>query len=512
LKKHSQVTGMIDIGSNTVRLAVYQVMENGAYRVIDQGRWSARLSQKLNGDGVLPPEAIGELAEVLRHFRRICRMHGASRIRAVATAAVRQAANRREVLDRLGRKAGLRIELLSGEDEARLGCVAMLRTMDIRDGFLIDIGGGSTEISLIRERKLVRAVSFPFGCVNTAMRHSLGSGAVGPAQLERIQAEIQGMLRKEPWIAEHPGLPLVGLGGTTRSLAKICQRADHYPYANLHGYEVTVKTLADKLGALAPMTVDKRRKVPGLSKDRADVIVPGLAILQAVARYTSAARIVVCGAGLRDGIFFETCLPPIDTADASLVLEESIRNLTALYPSVPAEHPLQVNRLALTLYDRLAPGEPSLPARSRVWLDAASRLFKIGAVIDVNDCADHTFYLLTHAHWNGLSHREILLTAAIASYRGASPARKKLAPYRKLLQSGDYEAVCKLGALLQLAAALDRSESQAVASLRVSVGRGNKLKLVAAARHPLPVEKTEVDSLAKDFRKVWRLTPRLTIV
>ncbi|MBB6732633.1 Ppx/GppA family phosphatase [Cohnella sp. CBP 2801] len=504
---------MIDIGSNTVRLAVYQVMDNGAYRVIDQGRWSARLSQKLNGDGILPLDAVSELVEVLRHFRRICRMHGATRIRAVATAAIRQAANRREVLERLGRKAGLNIELLPGEDEARLGCVAMLRTMDVQDGFLVDIGGGSTEVSLILGRKLVNAVSFPFGCVNTALRHSLGGGAVSAAQIERLQADIQATMREQAWIAEHPGLPLIGLGGTTRALAKLCQRADNYPYANLHGYEVPVKKLSDKLNALAPLNVDKRRKVPGLSKDRADVIVPGLAILQSVTRMTSASRIVICGAGLRDGIFFETCLPRTDVSDASMVLEESIRNLAALYPSVPQEHPLQVNKLALTLFDRLASsGGQSLPSRARAWLDAASRLFKIGAIIDVNDFSDHTFYLLTHAHWNGLTHREILLTAAIASYRGTSPARKKLSAYRQLLQNGDYEAVFKLGSLLQLAAALDRSESQAVTSLHVSVARGNKLKLAATARHPLPVERTEVDSLAKEFRKIWRLTPRLTVV
>jgi len=508
MKDSSQVTGMIDIGSNTVRLAVYQVMENGAHRVIDQGRWPARLSQKLTEDGILPLDAIEELAEVLRHFRRICTMHGASRIRAVATAAIRQAANGRQVLDKLNRDTGLSIELLSGEDEARYGSVAMLRTMDVREAFLVDIGGGSTEISLLRDRKLVRAVSFPFGCVNTAARHSLQGNAVSAAQLELIQDEIRARLRSEPWIAQNPGLPLIGLGGTTRAFAKLCQRSGDYPYANLHGYEPPDRALDDMLARLAPLNVDKRRKIPGLSKDRADVIVPGLAILRAVFRESSASRIVICGAGLRDGLFFETCLPKREPTVPGQVLEDSIRNLIALYPSAPEEHLAQVNRLAMTLYDRLAPAA-GLPESSRRLLDAASRLFRIGAIIDFNDSSDHTFYILMHAHWNGLSHRDILLTAAVASYKGPGPLRNKLASYRSILKEGDYDTAAKLGSLLQLAAALDRSESQAISSLDVSVQSGNKLKLAAASSHPLPVEKMEVESIAKDFKKNWGLTPKL---
>lgn len=111
----AQTTGMIDIGSNTVRLSIYRVTGAGAYRVIDQGRWPARLSQRLTADGRLPADVVAELGEVLRHYKRICRIHGTDRIRAVATAALRQAVNRDQVLAALYEETGLRIELLPGE-------------------------------------------------------------------------------------------------------------------------------------------------------------------------------------------------------------------------------------------------------------------------------------------------------------------------------------------------------------------------------------------------------------
>ncbi|MFC5468892.1 Ppx/GppA family phosphatase [Cohnella suwonensis] len=505
----NQVTGIIDIGSNTVRLSVYHINDNGAYRVVDQGRWPARLSQRMEADGTLPDSAVEELCEVLRHFRRICQKHGASRIRAVATAAIRQAGNRESVIERLRRHAGLSVEILSGEDEARIGSKAMLSSLSVRDAFVVDIGGGSTEITLVRNRKVVSAVSFPIGCVNVSGRFGLGSSPVSPAILTEIQAEAMRLFASEKWISRHHGLPLIGLGGTVRALAKLHQRQSNYPFPYLHGYELDKSALASTLGRLANVPVNQRRKLPGLSKDRGDVIVPGMAILLAVVQQTQSSRIVACGAGLRDGLFFETCLPGNEPQADNYALEESIRNLTALYPAAPVEHLQQVRMLALALFDQLS-ARTSMPESSRTLLDAASRLFKIGAVIDFNDCADHTFYMLLHTHWNGLSHREMLMTAAIASYRGANTLRRKLAPYRSIVRGGDFQTIAKLGSLLQLAAALDRSESQAITSLELAV-KGNKLRLLANAAHSLPVEKTEVDGMAKEIKKNWGISPELQV-
>jgi exopolyphosphatase/guanosine-5'-triphosphate,3'-diphosphate pyrophosphatase len=504
-----QVTGIIDIGSNTVRLSVYQLGENGAYRVVDQGRWAARLSQRMGSDGTLPDEVVNELAEVLRHYGRICEKHGASRVRAVATAAIRQAANRDDVIRQLQEATGITVDILSGEDEARIGSAAVLNSLTVANGFVIDIGGGSTEVTLIRDRKVVSAVSFPIGCVNTSARHHLGGGPVPRGKLADIQIEVKQLLDGETWITEHPGLPLIGLGGTVRAIAKLRQRESGYPFPLLHGYGLAAEEIDATLNDLSALSLEQRRKKPGLSKDRGDVIVPGLAILLGVIQQTRCSGLVVSGTGLRDGLFYETCLPHLRLAFGEDVLEESIRNLNALYPTAPHGHLEQVRRLAVSMYDRLR-SEADFPEGSRRLLDAAARLFRIGAVVDYNDCAEHTFYMLMHTHWNGLSHREMIITAAIASYTGANALRRKLAPYRPMLREGDAEAIAKLGTLLQLACALDRSESQAISSLELRI-KGSKLQLIAQADHSLPVETTEIESMAKEFKKNWGTTPELHV-
>lgn len=506
---NNRITGIIDIGSNTVRLAVYQLASNGAYRVIDQGRWAARLSQRMDDNGILSDEAIEELTDVLRHFRHICHMHKASLIRTVATAAVRQSANRERIVERLSGATGLSVEVLSGEDEARIGSHAMLSTMGTSDGFVIDIGGGSTEISLLLDREVKFAVSFPLGCVNMAAKFALGTGPVPPAVLEDMHSFVKKLLAGEPWIGQYPGLPVIGLGGTLRALAKLQQRVTDYPLHLLHGYELLESDVTARLSQLAAIPVDNRKKHPGLSKDRGDVIVPGLAILRVIIQHAAASGVIVCGAGLRDGLFFETCVPRFQPHSAESVLQESIRNLTALYPTAPEDHLNQVRMLAITLYERLS-AKYTLPPKSRLLLETAAKLYRIGTAIDYNNSADHTFYMLLHTHWNGLSHREMLLTASIAAFESAGKHKRNLAPYRAILSEGDIELAARLGTLLQLAAALDRSEAQAISALDLVI-MGNKLQVVAHASHPLPVEQMETDAIAKEFKKTWGLTPKLFV-
>ncbi|MBO9599666.1 MAG: Ppx/GppA family phosphatase, partial [Cohnella sp.] len=214
-------------------------------------------------------------------------------------------------------------------------------------------------------------------------------------------------------------------------------------------------------------------------------------------------------AGLRDGLFFETCVPHFQPQSAESVLHESIRNLTALYPTAPEEHLNQVRKLAVTLYERLG-AKYTLPPESRLLLETAAKLYRIGTAIDYNNSADHTYYMLLNTHWNGLGHRDMVLTASIAAFGSAGQHKRNLAPFRAILSDGDIELAARLGTLLQLASALDRSEAQAISALDLVVV-GTKLQVVAHASHPLPVEQRETDAIAKEFKKTWGLTPKLYV-
>jgi exopolyphosphatase/guanosine-5'-triphosphate,3'-diphosphate pyrophosphatase len=502
---NSERVGIIDIGSNSVRLVVYERMGAKAYRAIDESKESARLSARIAPDGSIMQEDVGRLARILNDFLMLCRVHGADTVRAVATAAIRNASNGREVAERLRLLTGMPIEILSGEEEARLGFLGMINTLDIADGFLIDIGGGSTEVSLFLNRTLVHSASFPFGAVNTT-RHFSEGGNVSKEDARRIREMVSATAKSEAWLTGHPELPLVGLGGTIRSLCKIDQKLKKYVLSQTHQYEIDKPGLDNLAEWLPALTAKERSKVDGLSDDRADIIVPGLIILHTLFGHIGASRCIVSGAGLRDGVFYETAFPsePARTD----VLADSAQNLLALHPAVSRAHVEQVSRLASRLFDDLALA-PAFGDRARRLLQTAALLYRIGVTVHFYNYYKHTFYLMLHSRIDGLTHRESVLCALIASYKTKSRTRSMMAPYRELLDESDLDLIYHLGTLLQLAVALDRSETQPLDAIRARIDK-QSLTIGWTSRHDPKIELREVERISGEFKKCWGLRVKMS--
>lgn len=496
-------TGIIDIGSNSIRLVIYEVTGQAAYRVIDESKEAARLSERIDSDGKLRHEDIMSIVHTLNHFKMLCDANRAAAIRAVATAAIRNAANSREIVEQLERHTGIRIEVLSGEEEARLGFLGMINSIDIRDGLVIDIGGGSTEVSLFLGRTLIHSVSFPFGSVNTTKKYSR-NGEVSPDDIAKIRQMVTAALEKEPWIKGHHGLPLIGLGGTIRSVGKLDQRARKYSLPKTHFYHMDGPSVDRLLLELAPLPVEKRKKLDGMTNNRADIIVPGLIILQTIFLYTGASHYVISGTGLRDGLFFESLNP--EQPRLPDVLEHSVRNLLSLHPSHPLQHVEQVNTLALKLFDDLQDLH-HLSVRTRSYLHVASLLYRIGVTVFYYDYAKHTFYLIAHSRLYGLTHREVLICAMTASYKNKNRTRQLYLEHKDILTESDCQLIIRLGTLLHLAIALDRSETQPIQHL-TAIQKRNELELQLKCRHSPLIEMREIAALGKDFKKVWGLTLR----
>lgn len=492
--------GIIDIGSNSIRLVVYEITDAGAYRVIDEAKESARLGGRISPGGEIGGSDIAYIADTLDRFKLLCTAHGAQRIRAVATAAVRNASNAAAVVSALRERTGLAVEVLSGADEGRLGFLGMANTLDVTDGLLIDIGGGSTEVTRFKDRRIEQSVSFPFGAVN-AMKRFGKNGELHPEGAKELRSMIQEAVASEPWLTEQPGLPLVGLGGTVRALCKIDQRSRRYSLPLMHNYRITAEDAANWVTVLQSMTMEQRKKIEGLSKDRADIIVPGLLILHTIFQLAGASHYIISGAGLRDGIFFETLRP--EAPQFSDVLEHSVMNTLALHPAVSANHVRQVERLSAKLFADLRPHH-GLGKRAGVYLRVASLLYRIGISIHYYNFYKHTYYLLAHSRVDGLSHREIMLCALIASFRSEKRLKPLFAKHKDLLSEFDFELISKLGMLLQLAVAMDRSETQPISGLQAQV-IGKELRLSVRCRHSWVIERTELEAAGKDFGKRWGL-------
>lgn len=492
--------GIIDIGSNSIRLVIYEINALGAYRVVIEHKDSARLSERIGSDGILHSKDIISIVPILSHYNLLCKVQEVQTVRAVATAAIRNATNSAEIVRILEEQTGLHIEVLSGSEEARYGYLGVINTIDIRDGFIIDIGGGSTEVTLLRNRKLVNSVSFPFGAVNTT-RHFMKNGNLTEQEMGDIRRKVKDAISAHPWIAESPNLPMIGLGGTIRTLGKMSQKRNKYSLELAHNYVLKQGELHEFLTLLSSLPLEKRKKINGLSKDRADIMVPGLLIVHTIYEAAQSSAFIISGSGLRDGLFYETFDPKHPVK--SDVLEASITNLLSLHPNAAIKHVHHVDKFAMQLYEFLTDGSKE-DARSQSYVHTAALLHRIGASVHYYQYLKHTRYMMAGSHIDGLSHREIVICSLIATYRTKSRTHQQVLAYKDLLLESDEALIVSLGTLLKLAIALDHSETQPVQELLVTQTEKTLTLKLLCIHNPI-FELKELATISKEFEKAWGL-------
>jgi exopolyphosphatase/guanosine-5'-triphosphate,3'-diphosphate pyrophosphatase len=487
---------IIDLGSNTARMVVFGYTPHHSYKLLDEVRETVRLAEGVGADGKLTPARMARGVEVMKLFHAFCRATGVAQIVPVATSATRDATNQAEFTARVQREAGLALRVLSMDEEAYYGYVGAANALDLRDAFLIDIGGGSVEVGAIRGRGLVQTFSRPAGVVRFTERY-IHSDPISNKDFKALEAAATDLFAGLDWLAETHGATLAGIGGTIRTLAEIDQRARPYPLALIHGYVLTRERLEALIDQLRGLTVRQRADVPGLSRDRADLILAGAVILHQLMRQGRFDGVTVSGPGLREGLFFEQFLigenPPLfpDVRGAG------VRNLARIH-NYETLHTAKVRDLAWALFDALAPLH-GYGAWERTLLGYAALLHDIGVDVSYYDHDMHGAYLILNSALPGFSHRELVLLALLVRYHHKGAVRVE--EYRAVLQAGDEARVARLAALLRLAENLDRSKSQVVQGLSVELG--DSLRAVTRTGGDATVEIWDANRNADLFEKAF---------
>lgn len=473
--------GIIDLGSNTTRLIVMGYTPHHSFKLLDEVRETVRLAEGVGEDGNLQPAPMDRAVKAMALFHSYCKAAGVTHIVPVATSATRDATNQALFLARIEQEAGLRMRVLSGEEEAYYGYLGAANALDLHDAVLLDIGGGSMELSAIRGRRLLHALSRPAGSVRFSERY-IHTDPISPKEFRALEAAAAAVFAGIEWLNDTEGLALAGIGGTIRTLAEIDQHARHYPLDQIHGYALTRARLDAIIEELRALPVRQRADVPGVGRDRADLIVAGAVILQQLMARGRFAEIVVSGQGLREGLFYEQYLvgeePPLfpDPRGAS------VQNLARIY-NFDAIHAAKVRDLSLALFDQLralhAYGE-----WERELLGYAATLHDIGVAVSYYDHHRHSAYLVLNAALQGFTHRELALLALLVRYH--RKGHVQTGEFGDLLQPGDAPRVARLAALLRLAEYLERSKSQVIRSLHVELG--DPIRVVTCANGDATVE------------------------
>lgn len=488
--------GIIDLGSNTTRLVVMGYTPHHSFRLLDEVRETVRLAEGVGDDGQLQPVPMARGVEAMKMFHSYCKSTGVTRIVPVATSATRDAANQSAFLGRVAQESGLKLRVLSTEEEAYYGYLGAVNALDLRDGFLIDIGGGSAEVTAIRGRGFVRSFSQPAGCVRFSERY-VRSDPISNRDFKALQEAATSSFGALDWLANQGSTTLAGIGGTIRTLAEIDQKLSGYPLDRVHGHTFSRARLDEIIDLLRPTTLRQRADFPGLSRDRADLILAGAVILQQIMEHGRFGEITVSGQGLREGVFYEHFLVGEDPPLFSDMRGFSVQNLARLY-NYEALHSAKVRELSLSLFDQLRPLH-GYGDWERELLGYAAQLHDIGVAIGYYDHHKHGAYLVMNSALQGFSHREVVLLALLVRYHRKGDVNAD--PYKKVLHPGDGERVARLAALLRLAEYLERSKSQVVQGLQVELGE--TVRVVTKTIGDATVEIWDANRRAGLFQKAF---------
>jgi exopolyphosphatase/guanosine-5'-triphosphate,3'-diphosphate pyrophosphatase len=500
----NQQVAVVDLGSNSWRLVVFTYGVGPWWKLTDELYETVRIGAGLASTGRLSDEAMQRGHETLQVFARFSRANRIEPrdVHVVATSAIRDATNGQSFLDQAERETGLEIEVLDARAEAYFGYVAAVNTTTLDDGVVLDIGGGSMQLTAVRDRRSGPMVSFPLGAVRVTEEFLPGDGPVKRKQLARVRSHVEESLEKVDWLARS-GSRLVGIGGAVRNLAAAAQHVDGGVDLGVQGYVITPAMLDSLAERLAELPSAERGSVPGIKPGRGDIILASAVVLQTVVAAGGFDGIEATEAGLREGVFLaRTLLAESDPLIAD-VRAAAVRNLAIQYESdlVHVEH---VAMLCEQMFDSLVSCGLFLPMpgeRELLW--AASMLHDVGMTISYDDHHKHSRYLIESAELPGFDPRERALIAQMTRYhRKGVP---KLGELATVTHADDEALLDRCAVILRLAEHLERGRDQSVSEARLHTnGDGVDLHLKAGGDLTLPRWSVERYGDGEAFERVFQ--------
>ena len=460
----------IDIGTNSVHMIVVQVRPDFSFDVIDREKEMVRLGAGGLDGKRLTREAMNGALQALSKFERLAKSHKVDKILAVATSATRESENGGAFLKAIERKTGVRARIITGTEEARLIHLAAVYGVDTpKPAVVIDIGGGSVEITLGSGREVKLARSFKIGVIRLSERF-VDEDPIGDRNERKmtkfIGAEVGAYLKE---IVEAGFDRVIGTSGTILSLGAVATTLERGAAPEeLRNLRVGAKPLRRVRKMAVAMNLEERMHMPGQDPRRADLMVAGSILLDTLLRKLDADEITLCDLALREGVvldYIQRHRRDIARVDRYPdVRRRSVFELAGRC-SWEADHSRQVAALALALFDQTRRVH-GLDAREREWLEFASFLHDIGNHISYRSHHRHSYYLIKHGNLRGFEPADIEIMALIARYHRRAVPKGDHDGFREL-DHESRQAVRVLSAFLRLAETLDRSRHGVMRSLEV---------------------------------------------
>jgi exopolyphosphatase/guanosine-5'-triphosphate,3'-diphosphate pyrophosphatase len=494
----------IDVGTNTIRLTVAEIESDGTYRILDEEREMVRLGEHLDRTGRLSEEAIERALAAIGKMKAIADGFEVREIRAIATSAVREAANGRAFCREVLRRHKVRIDVISGEEEAQLAFGSASRHFNLegRSTAVVDIGGGSLEVILATGVVIDQVHSLPLGAVRVTER-LVRSDPLKEKHWKLMRKEIDRSIRSigKPL---HRAEIMVGSGGTFTALAHMAKWQREGRHGSVQGYVLTPAEVIHLLDQLREAPLEVRQQIPGLSPDRADIIVAGATVISRLVKRLGTQQILVNESGIREGLLLSMISDLLGGSVAGQIPQPADRmewvRLFARKCRSNERHCEHVAALALQLFDGIK-ARYRLPAGGRDILQAAALLHDIGYLISHSKHHKHAYHLVMHGDLPTFDPHEVEMIANVARYhRRAFP--KKSHPNLTGMSRDDRQLVARLSGILRIADGLDRTHASSITAVKTRIA-GNRLRLEIEAVADPDVELADAGRKSDLFKKAF---------
>jgi exopolyphosphatase/guanosine-5'-triphosphate,3'-diphosphate pyrophosphatase len=482
----------IDIGTNSIHMVVVQVKADLSFEVVDREKEMVRLGAGGLGGRALTPAAVEAALETLSRFKQLATSRQVEEILAVATSAVREARNGGEFLAAVEARTGIRPRVVSGVEEARLIHRAAVYGVDASSGttVVIDIGGGSMEVTLGTSTDVRLARSFPLGAIRLTDRY-VSSDPLSKADERRLARHVRSEFGAFAEQLTAAGFSrVIATSGTSLSLGEVALAGRRlFDGSTIHHTRVPAKALHRARKQVVDLDMQRRLRLPGLDPRRADLIVAGAILLDTVVRLLDASEITLCDLALREGLVLDF----IDRNRKRIAAAErypDIRRRSVVELGERCrwyrDHSEHVARLALSLFDQTR-GVHQAGDRAREWLEYAALLHDVGGHISFVGHQKHSYYLIRHGGLRGFEPEEVETIALMALYHRRGRPKKSKHSLSSL--APDARRAVRVGsAMLRMAESLDRSHGQVVAEVELQP-TGDRFRLVLRAHGPAELER-----------------------
>ena len=495
---------IIDIGSNNIKLEIHEVESSGATKLLFAEKVSARLGHAVFFNHHLQPENQQTAIDGLKQFGKMIKSFSCKKTVAVGTAALRETKSENFVMEAY-QQSGIQIDVIPGVEEARLVYLGALAHVPFngRTMALIDIGGGSTEVSISTEKEILFSESFHLGTVRLKEMFEDNSH-------RKLASLVSNYVRKvvEPFLSEIKANDFsIGLctGGTAKNLSEMLSLRGKVDQENGNAI-IKSKSLRALVDEMIDMKPDEIKKIPGLDKARADIILPGALLLSSLFDLLEIKKSIISSKGLRDGVLSNFVHKKVDKKiylkSQEFTKTDGLEAISKKF-NIQEKHAKQCAKLAINLFDLILNGEPEFE-EVRDILYGAALLHDIGIFIDYASHHKHSYYLIENSDIKYFSDREKHLMALIARYHRRGLPKKSHWVY-ELLEPKEKEIVAKMAALVRLADALDRSYTSSVKELIIISKDEDSIRLGVKSNSDISLELWSFGRKKDFFEKAFKI-------